>query len=455
MLNLRTKPSVRRYCMSVFQNSGWILLGLSSLAWAAPDPSLDPKTCQQCHPDHYREWAGSMHAYAVKDPVFLAMNRLGQDATQGRLGDFCVRCHAPLAVRLGLTHDGRNLDQVPEALHGVTCAFCHQVDAVTGDHNNALHLAQDGRFRASLSQPQTNPVHGSTYSRLHDAARAESSALCGSCHDIVTPRGVALERTYQEWRHSFYAKPSSAGGLSCIACHMPGRDGQAATGGPPRRIHAHRWPGVDVALEEDFPDRDAQRDAVQTLLDTTLGSRLCVVKTKTAVELRVTLENLAAGHAFPSGAAQDRRLWVAISAWKNGREVFASGHQGPETTRHDADRPWLFRDALRDVHGAETHRFWEAARILPNTLPVAAPGRADAHRQRIYRYTAAELPDEVRLAVHLQPIGRDVLDELVRLNYLEAEDREQVPTFTLAGASQVWRPGAACVGLPMPAHTPR
>ncbi len=28
------------------------------------------ETCQPCHPVHYEEWKSSMHAYAMKDPVF-------------------------------------------------------------------------------------------------------------------------------------------------------------------------------------------------------------------------------------------------------------------------------------------------------------------------------------------------------------------------------------------------
>jgi len=64
---------------------------------------LDAETCRACHSDHYREWAGSMHAYASQDPVFLAMNRRGQAETHGELGTFCVGCHAPLALREGAT----------------------------------------------------------------------------------------------------------------------------------------------------------------------------------------------------------------------------------------------------------------------------------------------------------------------------------------------------------------
>jgi hypothetical protein len=88
------------------------------LAACADDPPqylsrerlLEPETCAGCHPDHYREWSGSMHAYAANDPVFLAMNARGQRDTGGALGDFCVRCHAPMALAEGLTSDGTNLE---------------------------------------------------------------------------------------------------------------------------------------------------------------------------------------------------------------------------------------------------------------------------------------------------------------------------------------------------------
>src|SRR3954470_24102059 len=82
---------------------------------------LDPETCRGCHSDHYREWAGSMHAYASQDPVFLAMNRRGQEETDGALGSFCVGCHAPLALREGATTDGLNLAEVPKHLQGISC----------------------------------------------------------------------------------------------------------------------------------------------------------------------------------------------------------------------------------------------------------------------------------------------------------------------------------------------
>src|SRR5213592_1662895 len=77
---------------------------------------MDPETCKNCHPDAYRQWSGSMHAYASQDPVFRAMNQRAQRESNNTLGDFCVKCHAPMAVAQGLTTDGSNLDMLPQPM---------------------------------------------------------------------------------------------------------------------------------------------------------------------------------------------------------------------------------------------------------------------------------------------------------------------------------------------------
>ncbi len=179
------------------------------------EQSWDPQACADCHPDHFREWSGSMHAYAAEDPLFLAMNRRGQEETDGELGSFCIDCHAPMAVRLGETVDGLNLDEVDDALKGVTCYYCHTVSAVEGDHNNPLVGAGDTTMRGGIADPLDNAAHPSQHSDLHDRRSLDSSALCGSCHDIVTPAGVALERTFAEWKETLFADPSNPSALSC------------------------------------------------------------------------------------------------------------------------------------------------------------------------------------------------------------------------------------------------
>src|SRR5690348_14714558 len=105
--------------------SAWSLLALGACKSSAGEPQAvatapeelqNPETCASCHPQHYREWASSMHAYAADDPLFLAMNRRGQ--REAAIGPFCVNCHAPIAVRSGATTDGLNLEELPRRLKG-------------------------------------------------------------------------------------------------------------------------------------------------------------------------------------------------------------------------------------------------------------------------------------------------------------------------------------------------
>ena len=63
-----------------------------------------PQTaCAECHAQYVEEWETSNHAYAAKDPVFHAMVHMGQEVTQGKLGQFCVQCHTPVGMATGQT----------------------------------------------------------------------------------------------------------------------------------------------------------------------------------------------------------------------------------------------------------------------------------------------------------------------------------------------------------------
>jgi len=140
-----------------------VILGCGNGEPAAESPPLsreallDPATCKECHEEHYGEWAGSMHAYASIDPVFRAMNARGQREAQ--IGNFCINCHAPMAVQEAGSSDTIDIEQVPEALQGVTCYFCHNVAGVDGAHNNPLKLANDQTLRAQFKDPVKNKAH--------------------------------------------------------------------------------------------------------------------------------------------------------------------------------------------------------------------------------------------------------------------------------------------------------
>lgn len=418
-----------------------------------PEQLRDPATCKGCHEDHYREWSGSMHAYAAEDPVFLAMNARGQRETNGALGTFCVGCHAPMAVRDGATKDGLNLASLPASQKGVTCFFCHAADKVEGTHNNPLRLADDGVMRGEISDPVRNTAHRAAYSPLHDRDRAESSTLCGACHDIVTGHGAHIERTFREWRESVFTQP---GGATCSQCHME----QSATLVPiaqapavfARRFKSHTFAAVDVALTP-FPEQEAQRRKVKELLDSTLQTALCVSSRGTATSIRVLADNVAAGHAFPSGSSQDRRLWAEVIAYREGQILYQSGAvpDGGVVTKVPDPDLWLVRDCIFDPQGKEVHMFWEAASYESNTFPGQAT--FDRLDPRFYQHffqpyprigTFQGAPDRVTLRLRLQPIGLDILDDLIATGDLDPKFRGGMPTFDLGETALVeWTPATA------------
>ncbi len=409
---------------------------------------MDPQSCRGCHTSHYDEWSGSMHAYASVDPVFLAMNARGQRETGGELGDFCVQCHAPLALELGLTTDGLNLDEVPAYAQGITCYYCHSIDGVEGAHNNPLVLSNDGVMRGGYKDPVPNSAHASVYSPYLDRKRRESADLCGSCHDIVTQRGVHLERTYVEWQSSLFNHANDEKLQTCGTCHMPGRDDVAAYGSivPQREVHHHGMPGVDVALTP-FPQREAQRTGVQHALDRSLLAELCVSVEDETTRITVNLENIGAGHGWPSGSAPDRRAWVELAAYSEADEIlYSSGRVEEGQAVVDLDDPalWQLRDFTYTDEGEEAHFFWEVANYVSATLaaPTATsildPNYTDVHQSRVYTYEGPP-PARVAMQVNMRPIGRDILRELVDSGDLAAEVMDSMPTFTLRTTALTWR----------------
>jgi hypothetical protein len=410
---------------------------------------MDPQTCAGCHPAHYTEWSGSMHAYASEDPIFRAMNARGQRETGGELGDFCVSCHAPLAVREGSTVDGLDLDAVPDNQQGITCFFCHSIDGLDDDHNAQLSLADDNVLRGSIFDPVENTAHTSVYSPYQDRNTPESSAMCGACHDIVTPAGVFLERTFQEWSDSLYAHEEDGRFQTCGRCHMDGRDDVAVEGiaAPERRVHSHAFPGVDLALT-DFPERAVQADQVQDSLDTTVRTALevCVTPQDTVIEL--TLENVAAGHMWPSGAAHNRRAWVEVVATRDAEVLWSTGVYADDEPIGAFGEGDLARlgDRLLDETGQDVHFSWEGTSYASELLnpPTAAspvePGWTDTHHLVAFRVDGLD-PDTITVRVLIRPVGLDKLADLVASGDLDQAIADDMPTLELAGSVRSWSLG--------------
>jgi hypothetical protein len=421
---------------------------------------MDPTSCQKCHPTHFTEWSGSMHAYASDDPVFRAMNARGQRETHGALGSFCVNCHAPMAVRNNATKDGLNLDSVDASLKGVTCYFCHSVDAVNGSHDDPLTLATDSVMRGGITDPMANTAHRASYSALLDRYDPSSATLCGSCHDIDTSHGAHIERTFAEWQNTLFGHGVQE--LTCSQCHMDGTTGVAANvpGVPVREVHAHRLAAVDLALTP-HPDADAQRADAQKMLDTTLGAVLCVkgANLPGGSRIQVVLDNIGAGHAWPSGASQDRRAWVELKAFSGDQVLYESGAVADDASIVDAKDPdvWLIRDCMFDANDAQVSMFWNAASVESNLLPgpltsnTADPNFYLSHIVRTFPRSTSKpatvpgTPDKVSMRVRLMPVGLDVLDDLVASKDLDPSVRANMKPYSLGDTELTWTDATATI----------
>ncbi len=424
----------------------------STTATMTRDQLLDPQTCQGCHPNQFSQWSGSMHAYSSKDPLFVAMNQRGQRETQGQLGKFCVNCHAPMAVHEGATTDGLNLDQVPDKLHGITCFFCHSVQSVDGTHNNPLTLSSDNILLGPFTDPlAAGRTHLAGYSTFLDREIADSASMCGACHDIQAPPGAAIERTFSEWQTSVF---SHIQGETCGNCHMSQSTDLVAistiTNSPLRRVHDHSMPGVDVALT-DFPNKPQQLSLVQSFLDPTLQTALCVEPFGGGAKLSAIVDDVAAGHSFPSGAVQDRRAWFEVIAYSGANVVYSSGvvPDGTPVTQIPDPDLWLLRDCMFGTDGGPVDMFWQAAAVTGNELPaivtfdISSPDFYLGHKLRFFPPSGTPIPtpDRITFRVRMMPVGLDVMNDLIASGDLDAGFLAVMPTFQI-GQTLEWTPDA-------------
>jgi Cytochrome c554 and c-prime len=199
-------------------------------------------TCATCHPDHYREWSVSQHAYAQMSPVFNAMHGTIMQLTNGTNGDFCIRCHTPVGMNLGEPEFMTNMDRHPTSREGVTCVVCHRLDRPYGKVSGRLAIVEGDIFdkvygptgntelKRVIGDPQysVNTQRGQAGRAIHTDAgmlpQITTSGFCGTCHDVNLVNGFRLEEAFSEYKSS----PASSNGVSCQDCHMGKEPGQAA-----------------------------------------------------------------------------------------------------------------------------------------------------------------------------------------------------------------------------------
>lgn len=396
------------------------------------------------------QWRGTMMAHAARDPFYLAtfaQELAHRPGATRAIESLCARCHAPAAV-FDLEADGDHLSfasltsgtgKVPElARDGVTCSLCHQIQpdglGAPTTYDGAFVIKDERRIFGPHANPQVGPMQTFVSYTPTEASHMGQSALCATCHTVVTkaldangkPVGPEFveQGAYLEWRASDYRTEAPAGvrAASCQSCHVPpiDEDGSPivsvlslfpATGlGPRAPIGRHVFVGGNAEMLRVIGDA---RDWVGTLapqpaLDAQVARSEALLRSgvalsitsATASALTVRVENRS-GHKFPTGYPS-RRAWLHVVAKDAGGVRFESGRWDEYGRIVDAagapldgrDQVRLHRDVVRSASEAQ---IWELV-----------PGDAKGRPARSLLDAVAPLKDD-RILPHGFVAGLGVL----------------------------------------------
>ncbi len=396
----------------------------------------DVRNCAGCHPDHYDQWHGSVHAASAINPLMWKGSQQIGETTDDPL--VCAGCHVPIGTLTGVMPMDRptgSADGLPEAARrGVSCVSCHKLYDVVNGVNQFTHC--EDWYAGTIQDPVATTAHVSHESPIH-----AQSLVCRSCHNVENLNGVQVEFTYTEWDELNRA----AGGTeeepaipTCQDCHMPSYTGTAATGGPERVVHRHDFLGGDLALGP-FADTHAQEAGVRALMRD--AATLDLVPTDAGVTATVT--NVIDGHDLPTGSAFDRQVWVEITATDaDGNLLLSSGDRDangdlrdehstldPEGDPYVTARQSIFRSYLYDASGAETFDFIGATvRVDDQTLASGESRSID------YTFdTGAPRP----IAVEARVLYRPYPPFLLREKGIEEPIVAALPIYTITQATAV------------------
>ena len=343
------------------------------------------KDCKTCHEDHYNDWSNSMHAYAMKDPIFFSGWNIEQGKRHNTGERFCIQCHNPAAFVSGVnlagfeTAEELAASDYPEIIkEGIGCGICHSMTDLsqTIHTNNSIAASAvfkmnpgDGVFYGSIKNPQSNEYHESRYNPIFSRSEA-----CLPCHDM-TVRGVEAEITFSEWNRI----PGLAMGnlLSCQECHMPLTTRPAATGGPDRLVHSHKFIGVDLDLSiaaEDNPQYEDVLELLQNSVMLEFGTPMDTL-TETVVPgdsfmIPLTITSLTA-HSLPSGVSFAREAWLEIIVTDSTNNIlFESGTTATNSSALDEtdEDLLLFTSYLLDEKGDVTESVTDVHELKNNSL---------------------------------------------------------------------------------------
>src|SRR5690606_32554629 len=179
-------------------------------------------------------------------PMFHRFEDTINRLSQGTIGYFCMRCHAPVATTVGLRRDQAIWDGPRVFREGVTCIACHRVEEQYTKTNGERRIEPGGlqdpivstgdgkgvelaahkykEFYKTKTDPNAPGPGQLIHTRTIKFKQLGQSDYCMSCHQVAVQPGIKLEVVWDQYR----ASPAYKKGVTCQDCHMgkiPGVDG--------------------------------------------------------------------------------------------------------------------------------------------------------------------------------------------------------------------------------------
>ncbi len=305
-----------------------------------PSVMISAQTCVGCHAAVHGEWKQSGHGRAWTNALF-------QREYQERPLEWCVHCHAPLALQLAEVRrgGGRLADE------GVTCAVCH------------VRNAQVIAARRRAGSPHNTKVD-EEFGQPH---------FCAGCHQFSFPRFDATGSTVV----GYGTQPMQ----DTVAQHAAGPDADTpCTGCHARSPARHRMPG----------GHDPE------MLNKAFATSVC----SDGSAVVVSVENRGAGHRLPTGdvhrhlalrvwrSSAPERLWEVLWLRRfralddGGKELVEDSTLAPREVRRSRVELAQLGGAVDEAISVELRLVFTIDEFPLSIRPVAAPTYAVVWRQR-------------------------------------------------------------------------
>ncbi|MDR2164873.1 MAG: hypothetical protein LBO79_04430 [Zoogloeaceae bacterium] len=422
------------------------------------------RICGECHLKETVEWATSMHAISDSDVIYDSTVLENTDASVAgkaahgvEKGRWCEACHNPLGTLSGAVTPANSVQETETMEEGASCVACHAINhAEPLAGNGAMELDIDGIFR--YGHPALIAAAPSRHARDMRARREKplmgESAMCGGCHTEIRPTAVNgatppmnLQDTYDEWRHSPYAKEN----IHCQDCHMAENPAAFVAalkrGERPGKTVSHRFvgnnyllsntglpPGLLSLLRGGSPsalNRLFDRATFQKELGKTNEAVVALLREAAELELaassidprtgelllQVNVTNAGAGHALPTGPLDQRYLWLEVLVKDvAGNTVFHQGAFDGVKGEEDSSAVRWMKEVF-DIEGKpiRRHILFDAHTLNYTRKPIP-PRQTDRVDYRVSLPPSAVGPYQVEVRLWYRIALQDILENIARQN---------------------------------------